>query len=94
LDFGRLRWFRISIRDIRMRKKNARQGGMNTMGETYPRFKAASVQASPVFLDRQATVHRACHLMMEASKGGAKLVAFPETFVPGYPYETLFPGIL
>ena len=56
------------------------------MGETYSKFKAASVQASPVFLDRKATIEKACNLMMEASKNGAKLVAFPETFIPGYPY--------
>lgn len=56
------------------------------MGDTYPKFKAASVQASPVFLNREATVEKACELMMEASRSGAKLVAFPEVFIPGYPY--------
>ena len=56
------------------------------MGETYPKFKAASVQSSPVFMNRKATIEKACNLMMEASKNGAKLVAFPETFIPGYPY--------
>ena len=56
------------------------------MGETYPKFKAAAVQASPVFLDSKATIEKACNLMREASKNGAKLIAFPETFIPGYPY--------
>ena len=56
------------------------------MGDTFPKFRAASVQASPVFLDRQATVEKACILMKEASQNGAKLVVFPETFVPGFPY--------
>jgi len=56
------------------------------MGETYPKFKAAVAQVSPVFLDRKATVEKACKLMMEASKNGAKLIAFPEVYVPAYPY--------
>lgn len=56
------------------------------MGDKYPEFKAAAVQTSPVFLDREATVDKACELIREASRNGAKLVAFPETFVPGYPY--------
>jgi aliphatic nitrilase len=51
-----------------------------------PRFKAAAVQASPIFLDTSATVDKAVSLIREAAKNGAKIVAFPEVFVPGYPY--------
>lgn len=50
------------------------------------KFTAAAVQASPVFLDTDATVDKVCRLIAEAAGNGAKLVAFPEVFVAGYPY--------
>lgn len=51
-----------------------------------PKFKAAAVQASPVFLDTDATVDKVCALIAEAAGQGAALIAFPEVFVAGYPY--------
>ena len=48
-------------------------------------FKIAAVQASPVFLDKNATIAKAGRLIAEAAKGGAKLAVFPEVFIPGYP---------
>lgn len=49
------------------------------------RIKAAAVQASPVFLDRDATVDKAIALVEKAAADGAGLIVFPETFVPAYP---------
>jgi nitrilase len=48
-------------------------------------FLAAAVQAAPVFLDREASVAKACTLIARAAARGAKLIVLPETFVPAYP---------
>ena len=59
-----------------------------------PKFKAAAVQAAPVFLDTDATVDKVCRLIKEAAGNGAKLVAFPEVFVAGLAGLTPVPSRL
>jgi aliphatic nitrilase len=52
----------------------------------FKKFKAATVQTSPVFLNVEKTVDKAISFIKEAHQNGAKLIAFPEVFVSGYPY--------
>jgi nitrilase len=46
---------------------------------------AACVQAEPVVLDRSATIDKLARLTAEAAGQGARVIVFPETFVPAYP---------
>jgi nitrilase len=48
-------------------------------------FKAAAVQAEPVWFDAAATADKTVALLREAAAHGAQLVAFPELWIPGYP---------
>jgi nitrilase len=45
----------------------------------------AVVQHPPVTLDRSKTLERGVKLLEEAAGHGARLVSFPETWLPGYP---------
>ena len=55
------------------------------MGDEYPTLTVGAVQAAPVFLDREKTVAKACDLIEEAGARGAKIIGFPEGFIPGHP---------
>lgn len=48
--------------------------------------KVATVQAEPVILNADATIDKAIGYIEEAAKNGAEFIAFPEVFIPGYPY--------
>ncbi len=56
------------------------------MSMTHPKFHAAAVQAAPVCLDLDAAIEKAIGLIAEAAGQGAQLIAFPETWLPGYPW--------
>ena len=47
--------------------------------------KLAIVQQPPSFLDREKTIADAVAGTAKAAAGGAKLIVFPEAFIPGYP---------
>ncbi len=47
--------------------------------------KTAIAHVSPVFLDTAATIDKACAIIAEVARAGARLVVFPETYVPAFP---------
>jgi len=47
--------------------------------------KVAIIQQAPIFLDKQKTIQKTLDLIDEAADSDAKLIVFPETFIPGYP---------
>ncbi len=55
------------------------------MKDSSQTIKVAAAQAASVFLNRDESVKKACHLIEEAAENGAKLVVFPESFISGYP---------
>ena len=59
---------------------------MATDGKPAGTFRAAAVQDGSVWLDRVASTAKACELIAEAGRGGADIVALPESFIPGFPY--------
>jgi len=55
------------------------------MTDSFPRVKVAVVQAAPILFNRETTVEKACRLTVEAATQGARLILFPEAFIPAYP---------
>lgn len=56
------------------------------MVEYTAKSKIASVQAASVWLDADATIDKSISLIAEAARHGADMIAFPETFISGYPW--------
>ena len=48
-------------------------------------LKVAAAQLSPIFLNKEKTVKKACKAILEAGENGAKLIVFPEAYISGYP---------
>lgn len=55
------------------------------MNENISSVKAAVIQAAPVLFDREATIEKTCALTRDAARQGARLILFPEAFIPAYP---------
>src|SRR4029453_1948669 len=59
-----------------------------------PKVKVAAVQTAPVFLDLEASLQKALALIEKAAADGARLVVFPEAFLPAWPawVDEVLPG--
>lgn len=50
------------------------------------KIKATAVHAAPVYMNKAATLQKVISLITQAAGEGTDLLAFPEVFVPGFPY--------
>lgn len=64
-----------------MSRQNVVLGGRESV-------KVAIAQVSPVYLDRERSIERACDTIRTAAAEGAELIVFPEVWLAGYPYWT------
>ncbi|MCP8970649.1 carbon-nitrogen hydrolase family protein [Ectobacillus ponti] len=56
--------------------------------------KVAVVQAASVIMDREASTEKAVSLTLQAGEQGAKIVVFPEAFIPAYPRGLSFGALV
>jgi len=52
--------------------------------------RVAVIQAAPAIMDKQATIEKVITLTHEAASKGAKIILFPEAFIPAYPRGLTF----
>ncbi|KAH8805332.1 carbon-nitrogen hydrolase [Xylogone sp. PMI_703] len=50
------------------------------------KYRAAAVNAEPGWFNLELSTQKTIDLINEAGKEGCKLIAFPELWIPGYPY--------
>jgi nitrilase len=55
-------------------------------------MRVAAAQAASVWLDPTATTNKVLAMLEQASCQGVELVAFPETFLSGYPFWVMLGG--
>jgi nitrilase len=67
--------------------KQPREHQMSKAAKT---FKVAAVQATPIYLDLDATIEKTCNLIAELGQDGVDLAVFPETYISGYPLWVWF----
>jgi len=56
------------------------------MPNQHPKFRAAAVQHASVLHDLDGGIDKSIAIIDEAAAQGVELLAFPEAWVPGYPY--------
>ena len=56
--------------------------------------KVAVIQAAPVIMDKKATIAKTLDLMKKAAGKGAKIILFPEAFIPAYPRGLSFGTVI
>ncbi|KAK6222527.1 hypothetical protein QIS74_04229 [Colletotrichum tabaci] len=59
--------------------------GSYVHGDPKEPVKVAVVQSEPCWFDVEAATNKTCDLIAEAGANGARLIAFPELWIPGYP---------
>lgn len=79
-----MHWATDGLSSTRWERDRASEDPTDAMTDT-DRYLAAVVQHPPVFLDREETLESVEALTAEAAREGARLVAFSESHLPGYP---------
>ena len=64
------------------------------MNKEFQRLKVAVVQASSILFNCEATIEKTCRLILEAARQDAKLILFPEAFIPAYPRGLSFGAVV
>lgn len=52
---------------------------------SFPSYKVAAAHVAPIYHDTEKTLDKACSVIAEAARAGVQVIAFPETYIPGFP---------